>query len=83
MESPNKVGKNVVGKVEPKLEIFLLPNTLLKTFQGRSVLSNLNENFLTPDFPIKKFRTSRFSIDISNYMYPIIYIDDLRIKISD
>ena len=81
MESPNKVGKNVVGKVDPKLETFYHP--ILKTFQGRSVLSNLNENFLTPDFPIKKFRTSRFSIDISNYMYPIIYIDDLRIKISD
>ena len=52
---------NEVGKFEPKLENFVLFNTELKTFQLRSILSNLNRNFLTPDFPTQNVPTSHFS----------------------
>ena len=43
----NEIGKNEVGKFEPKLENFLLVYTGLKTFQLRLVLSNLNGSFPT------------------------------------
>ena len=42
----NEIGKNEIGKFEPKMEKFVLLDTALKTFQHRSVLFNLNEIFL-------------------------------------
>ena len=46
----NEIGKNRVKKFEAEVGKILLLNTALKTFQLRSVLSNLNRKFLTSDF---------------------------------
>ena len=61
--------ERAVGKKE-KLETFESPsrswkifyyiNNTLKTFQLRSIFSNLNINFLTSDFSTQNFPTSRF-----------------------
>ena len=50
-----EVGKKHVGKFESKLKYFSLLNTALETFQLRMVLSNLNGNFLTSNFPTSRF----------------------------
>ena len=51
-------------------KIFYYFNNTLKTFQLRSILSNLNRNFLTSDFPTQNFPTSRLFSNSRFYMYP-------------
>ena len=55
----NGIGKNYVGKFEPKLDKFLFINTALKTFQ-------LKWKILTSNFPNSRF----FPTALSIYMYP-------------
>ena len=69
------IRKNEVGKCEPKLMKFFLFNTAWKTFQLRSVLSNLNGRFLTSDFLTINFPTSRFSICPFQTFCPVTYSD--------
>ena len=59
---------------KPKLEKFLLLNTALKTFQLRSVLSNLLVKWKLSNFRFSNLRFFNFAFfptAISNYMYPV------------
>ena len=64
--------RNEVREFEPKLENFCS----LKTFQLRSVLSNLNGNFLIPDFPTQNSPSSIFPTALSKYLNHD-YLNDL------
>ena len=60
----DEIENNEIGKFLISCAVYDI--LAFKTIQLRSLLSNLNENLLTSDFPTQNFPTSRFF----NLMHP-------------